>query len=78
MAFDNESICCASRSQFDCKDDKEKNQERFKTTKYIRLFKKFDEIEDPDDDIDIEKLVFIGSNREKFNFNTFEMPLNFL
>ena len=28
MAFDNESICCTSRSQFDCKDDKEKNQEK--------------------------------------------------
>ena len=36
-----------------------------------------DEIEDADKDIDIYKLAFIGSNREKFNFNTFKMPLNF-
>ena len=36
-----------------------------------------DEIED-DDDIDINKLAFIGSNKEKFNFNTFRIPLNFL
>ena len=37
-----------------------------------------DEIEDADNDIDIYKFVFIGSNKEKFNFNTFKMPLNFL
>ena len=36
-----------------------------------------DEIED-DDDIDIIKLAFVGSDREKFNFNTFRMPLIFL
>ena len=36
-----------------------------------------DEIEN-DDDIDIHKLAFIGSNKEKFNFNTFRMPLNLL
>ena len=33
-----------------------------------------DEIEDADDDIENNKLLFIGSNKEKFNF----MPLNFL
>ena len=37
-----------------------------------------DEIKDNDDDIDINKLAFIGTDREKFNFNTFDMPLNFL
>ena len=37
-----------------------------------------DEKEDENDDIDIHKLAFIGSNKEKFNFNTFRMPLNFL
>ena len=37
-----------------------------------------DEIEDPDNDIDINKLVFIGSNKENVNFNTFRMPLSFL
>ena len=36
------------------------------------------EIKDADDDIDKYKIVFIGSNREKFNFNIFKMPLSFL
>ena len=36
------------------------------------------EIEEENDDIDIYKLDFVGSDREKFNFNTFKMPLNFL
>ena len=36
-----------------------------------------DETED-DDDVDINKLAFIGSNKETFNFNTFKMPLNLL
>ena len=37
-----------------------------------------DEIEEANDDIDIYKLAFIGSNKKKFNFITFGMPLNFL
>ena len=37
-----------------------------------------DEIKEDDDDIDINKLPCIGSKEEKFNFNTFRMPLNFL
>ena len=37
-----------------------------------------DEIEDANDDLEIYKLVFIGSNKKKFNFNNFKMPLNFL
>ena len=37
-----------------------------------------DEIKDVDDDIDNNKLLFIGSNKEKFNFNIFRMSLNFL
>ena len=36
-----------------------------------------DEIEDADKNIDIYKLAFIGSNREKFNFNIFRKPLIF-
>ena len=36
------------------------------------------EIEDADDDIDGGKLLFIGSNKEKFNCNTFRKPLNFI
>ena len=37
-----------------------------------------DEIGENDDDIDLNKLAFIGSNQEKFHFNTFRMSLNFL
>ena len=37
-----------------------------------------DEIEDADGDIDDGKLLFIGGNKEKFNFNTFSIPLSFL
>ena len=37
-----------------------------------------DGIKDNDDDFDINKFAFIGSDREKFNFSTFDMPLNFL
>ena len=37
-----------------------------------------DEIEDANDDIDYDKLSFVGSKREKFNFNSFGMLLNFL
>ena len=36
-----------------------------------------DEIKDANDDIDNGKLLFIGSYKEKFNFNTFRKPLNF-
>ena len=36
-----------------------------------------DEIEDADDDIDDGKLLFIGDNKEKFNFNTFSKQLIF-
>ena len=35
-------------------------------------------IEDDDDGIDTNNLAFIGSNQDKFNFNTFYMPLNFI
>ena len=37
-----------------------------------------DEIKEANDDIDVHKLVFISSNKEKLNFNTFKMPLNFI
>ena len=37
-----------------------------------------DEIEDENNEIDYDKLSFIGINREKFNFNTFDTLLNFL
>ena len=35
-------------------------------------------MEDADDNIDDSKLLFIGSNKEKINFNTFRKPLNFI
>ena len=37
-----------------------------------------DEIEDADDDVNDGKLLFIGINKEKCNFNTFRKPLNFI
>ena len=37
-----------------------------------------DEIEDANDNIDDGQLLFIGNNKEKFNFNTFKWLLNFL
>ena len=37
-----------------------------------------DEIKDVVDDIDNNKLLFFGRNKEKFNFNIFRMPLIFL
>ena len=37
-----------------------------------------EEIEGSDDDIDYDKLLFIGSNKEKFDFNTFRKPLIFI
>ena len=36
------------------------------------------QIEDANNDIEYNKLFFIGSNKEKFNFNIFSTPLNFL
>ena len=37
-----------------------------------------DEKKDAHDDIYDGKLLLIGSNKEKFNFNTFNKPLNFI
>ena len=37
-----------------------------------------DEIEDVNNDIDYNIIIFIGSNKEKINFNIFSTPLNFL
>ena len=37
-----------------------------------------DEINDADNDIDKYNLVFTDSDREKFNFNIFRIPLDFL
>ena len=37
-----------------------------------------DEIEEANDNIDNGKLIFIGSNKEKYNFSTSKWPLNFI
>ena len=87
---DNESIYYTPRSEFDDKDDKDKKQQTNNIdTKPPNVFNYLkslsqeandlmDEIEEVNDDIDIYKLVFTGSNKEKFHLNTFTMPLNFL
>ena len=88
---DNESIYCISRSEFDDKDDeyKIKQQSNNIDTKlpnvfnYLKILSQeakdlMHEIEDADDNIDDDKLLFTGSNKEKFNFNTFKKPLNFI
>ena len=87
---DNESIYYTPRSEFDDKDDKDKKQQTNNIdTKPPNVFNYLkslsqeandlmDDIEEVNNDIDIYKLVFIGSNKEKFNFNTFNMPLNFI
>ena len=78
-----------SRSEFDDKNDKDKKQTNNIDTKPSNIFdylkgsspeakNLMDEIEDNDDNLDINKLAFIGSKREKFNFNTFNMPISFL
>ena len=36
------------------------------------------ELEDAEDDLDKEKLIFVGSNGEKVNFNAFKTLLDFL
>ena len=37
-----------------------------------------DEIEDANNNVNDGQVLFIGSNREKFNCNTFNKPLNFI
>ena len=90
---DNESIYYTPRSQMDSEHDKDedrKTQEKnIIDTKQLNVFDYLkslsqeaedlmEEIKDAVKDIDIYKLVFIGSNKEKFDFNHFEMPLNSL
>ena len=87
---ENESIYYAPRSEFDHKDDKDKKQQTNNIdTKPPNIFNYLkslsqqakdlmEEIEDADDDIDYGKLLFIGSNKEKCDFNTFRKPLIFI
>ena len=88
---DNESIYYTSRSEFNDKNDRYKKTQQNNNidTKPLNVFNYLksssqkaenlmDEIKDADDDIDDGKLLFIGSNKEKFNFSTFIKPLIFI
>ena len=90
---DNDSIYYTSRSQFDSEHDKDEDKKTPESnnidTKPPNAFDYLKSLnqeakdltverEDADDDIDIHKLVFTGSNREKFSFNIFRKTLNFL
>ena len=61
--------------------EKAKKKHRFITTNCLQLSQEakdlMDAIEDGNNDIDCNKLLFIDSNKEKFDFNIFSMPLNF-
>ena len=82
---DNDTnIYYTPRSEFDDKGDKDdKDKKSPNIVDYLKSLNQkakdlMDEREDADGDIDDGKLLFIGDNKEKFNFNTFSMPLNFL
>ena len=88
---DNESIYYTPKSEFDDKDDKYKIKQQNNNidTKPPNVFNYLkslspevkdlmNEIEDADDEINNDKFIFIDSNQEKLNFNTFKMPLNFI
>ena len=89
---DNKSIYYTPRSEFDSKDDKDKDKKSIDNntdTKLPNVFdylkglsqdanKLMDEIKEADNNIDKRKLIFTGSNREKFNFNIFRRPVDFL
>ena len=82
--YDDKSIYYTPRSKFDDKGEKDdKDKKPPNIADYLNgLSQKakdlMDEIDEVDGDIDDGKLSFIGDNKEKFNFNTFSMPLNFL
>ena len=82
--YDDKSIYYTPRSKFDDKgekDDKDKkppNIADYLNSSSQKAKDLMDEIDEVDGDIDDGKLSFIGDNKEKFNFNTFSMPLNFL
>ena len=87
---DNETIYNTPRSELDDNDNKDKKQETSNIdTKPLNVFNYLkslsqetndlmDEMKEANDDIDIYKLLFIVSHKNKFNFNTFKMPLNVL
>ena len=81
---DNESIYYAPTSQLDSEHDKDEDRKSNNNnidTKPLNVFDYLkrlsqeiedlvDKIKDADNDINIYKLAFIGSNREKLSFNT--------
>ena len=90
---DNQSIYYTPKSQFDSERDKDEDKKQQQNNNidakppnvfdYLKILIQevkylMDEIEDVNKDISVKKLAFIGSNREKFNFNKFRMPLNFV
>ena len=87
---DNETIYNTPRSELDDNDNKDKKQKTSSIdTKPLNVFNYLkslsqetndlmDEMKEANDDIDIYKLLFIVSHKNKFNFNTFKMPLNVL
>ena len=82
--YDDKSIYYTPRSKFDDKGEKDdKDKKPPNIADYLNSLSQkakdlMDEIDEMDGDIDDGKLSFIGDNKEKFNFNTFSMPLNFL
>ena len=82
--YDDKSIYYTPRSKYDDKGEKDdKDKKPPNIADYLNSLSQkakdlMDEIDEVDGDIDDGKLSFIGDNKEKFNFNTFSMPLNFL
>ena len=86
----NKNIYYIPRLEFHDKDDKDKKQQTnsiyTKSPNVFNYLKSLsqeandliDEIEDADDDIDDGKLLIIGGNKEKFNFNILRKSLNFI
>ena len=80
----DKSIYYTPRSESDDKGDKDdKDKKPPNILDYLKSVSQkakdlMDETEDADGDIDDGKLLFVGDNKEKFNFNAFSMPLNFL
>ena len=78
---DNKSICYRPRSEFD---EKEKmDLKPLNVFDYLNSFSQkaenlMNEIKYADHNTDDYNLLFIGSNKEKFKFNIFKKPLNFL
>ena len=78
---DDESIYYTSKSKFDDKDKIDsKSINVFDYLKSLSQKEKglMDEMEEVNQNIDIQKLIFIDSNKKRFNLNIFDMPLTFI